>query len=722
MTNPISAPLVLRSLTLRGVGSYLHGQRLDLRPLTILCGKNGSGKSTWLNALALLKRSLPQLPFAFHGEDAPYLDPYTNAVVGMAENPGQRRALASPQQEAEFGPFGTIGLVFETTMSLSLPAEAEGDAPTTDIATTAHQFLWSGRCPASTRFQLRLAHPKKWFDDDQGEELFDLVELRINNDAILRFQRLVDWEGSTSILKRGDGRRNDPYSFRWSAQFLGGAASDLAPDSLQVVPHVRPNHCTLEFEASSDPFRAQRRCAELAAQRIRELLSLLLAGYFHIGAVRSLCGHRTQESASGALEAFNPANRDELVAQRYVGRAGEGTLALLQAFAYNLMRQSHVPFSGHLAQEFPRDTGALYGQVGQLLRRASEEPVPSAVGRIWNLTNPELLRQLQDQHQLRASGDYDQSLLLSWADVLNEVLSRRDLYRPDLWPVLNSEEAKFWISQGVERLSEEELRRLNRLLIEEAFGRIDGIPHQTGYVFEMFVGVWLEKLIQTQISPFPDNLEGQSLSEQWDKHAPPPDGFLVHDRPKWMPVGPDWHPQERLGEAPYDKEGRFQHECLGNLSPSRELPAPPSFLSAGFQQIAPIVVQAGLLKAHEVMAVENPEVHLHPSLQLEITGFLLAQARSGKTVLVETHSDLVVRRVLRAILQEEIAQAQVQIAFASLTKDAEQRVAWSTLERVQVNERGQVANWPEGFMDDDIRESRRLIDIMYGAIPEENDE
>ena len=51
----LCAPLRLKKMTLRGIGPYLHGAELNIKPLTILCGENGSGKSTWLAALHAFK-------------------------------------------------------------------------------------------------------------------------------------------------------------------------------------------------------------------------------------------------------------------------------------------------------------------------------------------------------------------------------------------------------------------------------------------------------------------------------------------------------------------------------------------------------------------------------------------------------------------------------------------------------------------------------------------
>ena len=63
-------PLILEAMTLRGLGSYLHGAHLEIRPLTILCGTNGSGKSTWFRILKILQDSINsgRLPFSFEDD------------------------------------------------------------------------------------------------------------------------------------------------------------------------------------------------------------------------------------------------------------------------------------------------------------------------------------------------------------------------------------------------------------------------------------------------------------------------------------------------------------------------------------------------------------------------------------------------------------------------------------------------------------------------------
>jgi hypothetical protein len=146
-------------------------------------------------------------------------------------------------------------------------------------------------------------------------------------------------------------------------------------------------------------------------------------------------------------------------------------------------------------------------------------------------------------------------------------------------------------------------------------------------------------------------------------------------------------------------------------------PQVPKQFSSGFHQLFPIIVQLGVMRPGELLSIENPEVHLHPDLQLKVSEFLLRQSRQGVGILVETHSDLIIRRVIRAMLEEEqgFSQQQFSLNFSSAHADPDFGTG-SVLAPYGINVDGSI-KWPEGFMDESIRESQRLMDVMYGRRP-----
>jgi energy-coupling factor transporter ATP-binding protein EcfA2 len=578
MSDNDSQKVVLRSMTLRGVGSYLHGARLEIQPLTILCGKNGSGKSTWLKMLDLLIDSQPSLPFELNTEieweaGGPRYGSYTNALVRMADKEGERKKLSNYEEDAIYGPLGTIGLHFEATQDFGLDS-IPSNVPV-DEGSGAQAFLWHGKCPKETKFSVYIAHPRACYKNDKGEELYDYVELRFNIYKI-RFKKPV---------------RCERYHLTCSQAFLPGEDKSDGTAEIELAS-VRPKEANGIYSFDEiDPPEHLGFC-QAAFQRLRELLDMVLSGFFHLSAIR--LPHDYDEIEDLAKRKETP-NLNQSIRQRYVGRQGEMTIALEEQFAYNRMRSAEGAFS-----EFP---------------------------------------------------------------------------------------------------------------------------------FELFVSFWLERLVDTRVSMFHDELESESISDEWLNPDPDkgPNGFLVEPQPEWESTDLEkrlLHPNDILGKLPYYKMDRFQHRCFGNLRPTDKhgkVATPPRPLSEGFHQIAPMVVQAALMRRYEILAIENPEVHLHPKLQLDLAEFLISQAKIKKFIIVETHSDLFVHRVLRAILKEEIGQGLVRLYFAKLEESSD-GYQYSILDPLSINNRGQIENWPEGFMTDFVKESRRLFDIMYGADSGDDDE
>src|SRR4051794_21511811 len=96
--------LQLDAMTLRGVGSYIRGSRVDLPPLTIPSGVHRPGKSTWFKALGVLRRSADKgvLPFAFDTDDGDAFDvSFMNYTLYCRDD---LTDLADGDEEAGFGP------------------------------------------------------------------------------------------------------------------------------------------------------------------------------------------------------------------------------------------------------------------------------------------------------------------------------------------------------------------------------------------------------------------------------------------------------------------------------------------------------------------------------------------------------------------------------------------------------------------------------------------
>lgn len=67
-----------------------------------------------------------------------------------------------------------------------------------------------------------------------------------------------------------------------------------------------------------------------------------------------------------------------------------------------------------------------------------------------------------------------------------------------------------------------------------------------------------------------------------------------------------------------------------------------------------------------------------------------------------TFDDIIVRRVLRGVASGELDPAELLIRFVDGRK----------METIKVDDSGRIYNWPAGFMDEDLKESQRLIDSM----------
>lgn len=85
----------------------------------------------------------------------------------------------------------------------------------------------------------------------------------------------------------------------------------------------------------------------------------------------------------------------------------------------------------------------------------------------------------------------------------------------------------------------------------------------------------------------------------------------------------------------------------------------------GISQGLPVLVSGLLLNKHETLLLEQPEIHLHPNMQMKMADFLLTQACNHKNIIVETHSDHIINRITRRVMEDKtgILQKLIKIYY-----------------------------------------------------------
>jgi predicted ATPase len=125
----------------------------------------------------------------------------------------------------------------------------------------------------------------------------------------------------------------------------------------------------------------------------------------------------------------------------------------------------------------------------------------------------------------------------------------------------------------------------------------------------------------------------------------------------------------------------------------------------GVSQIFPILLEGLRMQKQGSLLLEQPEIHLHPALQMQMADYFLSLALSEKNVLVETHSEHIINRLVRRIVEDESNKLNDMIAiyFVSNGDDG------ATFEEVKLDPLKGIANWPSGFFDQTANEQEKIM-------------
>jgi predicted ATPase len=125
----------------------------------------------------------------------------------------------------------------------------------------------------------------------------------------------------------------------------------------------------------------------------------------------------------------------------------------------------------------------------------------------------------------------------------------------------------------------------------------------------------------------------------------------------------------------------------------------------GVSQIFPIILEGLRMARGNTLLLEQPEIHLHPKLQMQMADYFVALALSGKKVIAETHSDHIVNRLVRRIVEDERSGLKdlIAIYFVKHTENG------SVFEEIKIDETKGIVNWPLDFFDQAATEQRKIM-------------
>ncbi len=123
----------------------------------------------------------------------------------------------------------------------------------------------------------------------------------------------------------------------------------------------------------------------------------------------------------------------------------------------------------------------------------------------------------------------------------------------------------------------------------------------------------------------------------------------------------------------------------------------------GISQILPVYIESLRMNKEHILILEQPEIHLHPKMQSNLADFILCMMLSGKNFIIETHSEYLINRICLRIAQDQnnILKDMISIVFIDPPKiNKEKGFEGSKINRVALNNYGEIENWPIGFFDE----------------------
>ncbi|MCE2403179.1 DUF3696 domain-containing protein [Candidatus Poribacteria bacterium] len=127
----------------------------------------------------------------------------------------------------------------------------------------------------------------------------------------------------------------------------------------------------------------------------------------------------------------------------------------------------------------------------------------------------------------------------------------------------------------------------------------------------------------------------------------------------------------------------------------------------GLSQFLPVLVHCYYAPVGSTLILEQPGIHLHPMVQSQLADLLIEVVNERKLqILVESHSEHLLTRLQRRIAEEKISSDQTALYFCRNDEGV------SNIERLKMDEFGNIENWPENFFGNEMGDLFAMTDAQ----------
>ncbi|HGW5131454.1 TPA: DUF3696 domain-containing protein [Acinetobacter baumannii] len=123
----------------------------------------------------------------------------------------------------------------------------------------------------------------------------------------------------------------------------------------------------------------------------------------------------------------------------------------------------------------------------------------------------------------------------------------------------------------------------------------------------------------------------------------------------------------------------------------------------GYSQVLPVILLGLLNNDDNLLLIEQPEIHLHPSSASKLADLFLCFIKDKKKFIIETHSQELINKLRLRVIENPSLKQYINIVFIDQDENGTQ------VKQFEIDETGMFPEWPKGFLDESETIAREIL-------------